>query len=268
MTIVETPPTTSTVELDPTVYPESDGEPMAENTEQFRWIVTIKENLEALFAADANVFVAGDLLWYPVQFQPTTRRAPDVMVVIGRPKGDRGAYLQWLEGNLPPQVVFEILSPGNHPKEMLDKFVFYQQYGVEEYYLYDPEDNDLLGYTRSENQLVPIAVMNGYTSPRLQIRFVLTDTTLEIYRPDGQRFLTFVELEQKARHAEAEAVRARAEAVRARAEAEAERARAEAATDQAATAIAEAKAERTRAEAAEARATQLAARLRELGIEV
>jgi hypothetical protein len=42
-------------------YPDSDGQPMADNTKQFRWIVTIKENLDLLFAADPNVFVAGDL---------------------------------------------------------------------------------------------------------------------------------------------------------------------------------------------------------------
>jgi hypothetical protein len=36
---------------------------MSDNTKQFRWIVTIKENLELLFAEDPQVFVAGDLLW-------------------------------------------------------------------------------------------------------------------------------------------------------------------------------------------------------------
>jgi hypothetical protein len=80
------------------VYPESDGQPMAENTLQFRWIVTLQGNLAALFAERADVFVAGDLLWYPVEGRPDIRRAPDVLVAIGRPKGDRGAYLQWEEG--------------------------------------------------------------------------------------------------------------------------------------------------------------------------
>ncbi len=28
------------------VYPDSDGKPMADNTLQFRWIVTIKEGLD------------------------------------------------------------------------------------------------------------------------------------------------------------------------------------------------------------------------------
>ncbi|TRV23640.1 MAG: Uma2 family endonuclease, partial [Microcystis wesenbergii Mw_MB_S_20031200_S109D] len=95
------------------VYPDSDGNPMADNTRQFRWITTIKANLDWLFANNADVFVAGDLLWYPVEGDNKTRQAPDVMVAFGRPKGERGSYQQWKEENIPPQVVFEILSPGN-----------------------------------------------------------------------------------------------------------------------------------------------------------
>jgi Uma2 family endonuclease len=94
-------------------YPDSDGQPMADNTKQFRWIVTIKENLDLLFAADPNVFVAGDLLWYPVEGDNTIRNAPDAMVVFGRPKGDRGSYQQWKEDNIPPQVVFDVSTPLN-----------------------------------------------------------------------------------------------------------------------------------------------------------
>lgn len=56
------PPTTPEI-----IYPDSDGQPMADNTQQFQWIVLIKENLEILFADVANVFIAGDLLWYPVE---------------------------------------------------------------------------------------------------------------------------------------------------------------------------------------------------------
>jgi Uma2 family endonuclease len=77
---------------------------MAEHTRQFRWIVTIKENLELLFAAQPDVFVAGDLFWYPVQGDNTIRQAPDTLVVFGRPKGDRGSYRQWEEGDIAPQV--------------------------------------------------------------------------------------------------------------------------------------------------------------------
>ena len=49
------------------IYPDSDSQPMADNTLQFRWITTIKTNLDWLFREQSDVFVAGDLLWYPVE---------------------------------------------------------------------------------------------------------------------------------------------------------------------------------------------------------
>lgn len=178
------------------IYPESDGQPMADNTKQFRWIVTIKENLELLFAEDANVFVAGDLLWYPVEGDNKTRQAPDTMVVFGRPKGDRGSYKQWEEDNIAPQVVFEILSPGNRLKAMAQKLKFYERYGVEEYYVYEPDDVELIGWVRSGNELELIDEINGWISPRLGVKFQITTNNLEIFTPSGERFLTFVELGQ------------------------------------------------------------------------
>lgn len=222
-------------------YPESDGQSMADNTLQFEWIVTIKENLDALFASDSNVFVAGDLLWYPVEGDNATRIAPDVLVAFGRPRGYRGAYLQWQEENIAPQVVFEILSPGNRLGEMLRKREFYERYGVEEYYLYDPYRFDLTGWLRAEEDgLRLLETTNDWTSPRLGIRFETPEgAPMILYRPDGRRFLTFSELEAERQRVEQE--RQRAEQARDRAEAERDEAR--------------------------QRAERLAARLRELGVD-
>lgn len=189
--MVAHPPIPPTAEI---LYPEADGQPMADNTVQFRWIVTIKENLEILFAADPAVFVAGDLLWYPMEGNNRLSQAPDTMVVFGRPKGDRGSYQQWREDNIAPQVVFEILSPGNTGSEMTRKLLFYQQYGVEEYYIYDPSDNELVGSQRVDQHLIEIPDLQGWVSPRLGIRFELAGETLCIYAPNGDRFLTPVEL--------------------------------------------------------------------------
>ena len=179
-------------------YPDSDGQPMADNTKQFRWIVLIKENLELLFANEPEIFVAGDLLWYPVEGHPEIRVAPDAMVVFGRPKGDRGSYRQWEEDNIAPQVVFEILSPGNRLREMTRTWEFYDRYGVEEYYIYDPTDNELEGMQRQEGRLRVIPEMDHWISPKLGIKFVPTPETLEIYRADGRKFLSTLELEQRA----------------------------------------------------------------------
>lgn len=176
------------------IYPDSDGQPMSDNTKQFRWIVTIKEGLEYLFKDNPNVFVAGDLLWYPVKGDNVTHAAPDAMVVFGRPKGDRGSYQQWKENNIAPQVVFEVRSPGNTQTELDKKLVFYDRYGVEEYYLYDPDRGDLSGWLRRDNRLDVIDPILGWVSPRLGIRFEMTGTELELYRPDGERFTSYVEL--------------------------------------------------------------------------
>ncbi|HAZ43903.1 MAG TPA: hypothetical protein DDW76_25875 [Cyanobacteria bacterium UBA11369] len=179
------------------IYPDSDGQPMADNTKQFRPIVTIKENLELLFADNPDVFVAGDLLWYPVEGDNKTRTAPDAMVVFGRPKGDRGSYQQWEEENIAPQVVFDVLSAASRLKrfqEMIQKLKFYERYGVEEYYVYAPDEMELIGWLRSGEALEIIEEMNGWVSPRLQIRFQLTDSNLEIFTPTGERFQNLVEL--------------------------------------------------------------------------
>ena len=114
------------------IYPDSDGRPIADNTKQFRWIVTIKEGLDVLYRNDENVFVAGDLLWYPVEGRVDIRAAPDAMVVFGRPKGNRGSYMQWREENIAPQVIFEILSPNSAAQEINRKLKFYDNFGVQE----------------------------------------------------------------------------------------------------------------------------------------
>ncbi len=221
------------------VYPESDGKPMAENTLQAHYIVYLFDNLKALFRDDPNVFVAADLLWYPVEGDPTIRAAPDVMVVFGRPKGHRRSYLQWQEGNIPPQVVFEVWSPSNTVREFWDKLTFYERYGVEEFYLYDPDKGELVGWVRKGDKLEPIGEMQGWVSPRLGVKFTLEGKDLVVYRPDGQRFLTYEELQERY-----ETLQAQLEQERLRVEQE-----------------------RQRAEQERQRAERLAQRLRELGIE-
>ncbi|HAT14699.1 MAG TPA: hypothetical protein DCS91_15005 [Microcoleaceae bacterium UBA11344] len=177
------------------IYPSSDGQPMAESTIQYELIVKIKEGCESLFKTDPNVFVAADLLWYPVEGRIDISQAPDTMVVFGRPKGDRLSYIQYREDNIPPQVVFEIRSHNDRNTKMNKKLSFYHRHGVEEYYLYDPETNELEGWQRIEGMLEVIEPMEGWISPRLGVRFELGEDGLEIYRPDGEKFLSYGELE-------------------------------------------------------------------------
>jgi Uma2 family endonuclease len=228
------------------IYPDSDGQPMAESTIQYELIVKIKEGCESLFKDDPNVFVAADLLWYPVEGRPDISQAPDTMVIFGRPKGDRLSYIQHREDNIGPQVVFEIRSHNDSNTKMNKKLSFYQRHGVEEYYLYDPERNELEGWQRVDGDLEVIEPMEGWISPRLGVRFELGSDGLEIYRPDGEKFISYAELE-----AERALDRQRLQQESQRAEQESQRA------EQA----------NQRAEQAEQIAQRLAAKLRELNID-
>jgi len=184
-------------------YPDDDGLPMSDNTWQFNWIVLLHSNLDVQYRNDPNVFVAGNHLIYAVEGKPAIRQAPDVYVVFGRPKADRGSYKVWEEGGLFPQVVFEVWSPGNRQQAMEDKRDFYDEHGAEEYYIVYPEfPSHAEGWRREGEKFVRIDDMNGHSSPRLGIRFVLDTGELTIIGRDGRPFRTPTEM--AAEQAEAE----------------------------------------------------------------
>ena len=210
-------------------YPTSDDLAQGRTTIRYEWIVAIKGGLDA---ALPNAFVAGDLFWYPVQGDRGTRLAPDVLVALDRPKGDRGSYKQWEEDAKPPDVVFEIWSPGKSFAHKTNKLLFYNRHGVREFYAYDPDANELTVYLRGARGLDLVDAAAGSTSPLLGVRFEVGAKKLVIPGPDGRPFRTFAEL-----HADAEAARQDAGAAR------------------------------HTAEAATARADALAARLRALGLD-
>ena len=269
-------------------YPSSDGKPMAENTRQFLWITIIKCGLEAFFRNDPEVFIAGDLLWYPVEGEPQISAAPDTLIVFGRPKGHRTSYRQWEEDHLPPQVVFEVVSPGNRPPELVEKHQFYETHGVEEYYLYYPEEVRLEGWLRQGSVFRKIQrIHEGWTSPRLQLRFEIEDE-LVLTTPDGKRLIDYVELAIQLEESEEQVAterlakesalrgrefeRQRAEVERRRAEAErkekeAERKEKELARQQAEAERKEKEVERPRAIEAEAKLEALRRLLGEKGID-
>ena len=225
-----------------TVYPESDGKPMADNTLQWDWMVKVVGELREQFAGQ-EVFVAGDLFWYPVEGNPKEVTAPDALVAFGRPAGYRGSYKQWEEGNVAPQVVFEILSPSNTDDELDAKLAFYERHGVEEYFLIDPYLPEVIGYHRRGNRLSATRrITKGHVSPRLGIRFEFEKGELRIIGSDGRVF------------------RSREERV---AEFRAELERTHVELERTAAAFEE---EHARAIAAERSVETLAAKLRELGV--
>jgi Uma2 family endonuclease len=235
-------------------YPEDDGLPMSDNTQQMKWIFLLYGNLIAQYRTEENVFVAGNHLIYPVEGDNKTRQAPDAFVAFGRPKVDRSSYRVWEEGGIFPQVVFEVWSPSNRYLDMQDKFTFYEKYGAEEYYILYPEfPAHAEGFRREGGKLVRVAEMDGYVSPLTGLRFSIERGRLVVLDPHGEPLKTPDELVARREAAEREAEEQRRFAEEERKKAERESQRAEE--------------ERKKAEAGAEKAAKLAAKLRELGVD-
>lgn len=69
---------------------------------------------------------------------------PDICVICDSEKlDDRGCIGA-------PDLIIEILSPGNTKKEMSDKFRVYEENGVREYWLVEPNDNVIIVYVLND----------------------------------------------------------------------------------------------------------------------
>lgn len=170
--------------------------------------------------------MAGDLLWYPVRGDNKTRRAPDVLVALQRPKGHRGSYRQWVEEGHPPDVVFEVLSPRNTPHEMQEKLAFYSRFGAKEFYVVDPDAHELQVWIDEGDGLQPVERGASFRSPRLGITFRVNGD-ITVFHADGTPFESFSEVvaERDAAVAERDSVRAERDALLAERDALADRPR-------------------------------------------
>jgi hypothetical protein len=86
--------------------------------------------------------------------------------------------------------------------EMTRKFTFYQHYGVEEYYVYNPRETEINGWQGGKGILEEIPDLQSWVSPRLGTRFEIAENKLQLYRPDGRPFVSFLELDSQRQVAE------------------------------------------------------------------
>ena len=66
---------------------------------------------------------------------------PDISVICNPVKIDKRGCIG------APDLVIEILSPGINTKELLNKYIIYEEFGVKEYWIVSPEVKTLLKYT-------------------------------------------------------------------------------------------------------------------------
>jgi Uma2 family endonuclease len=74
---------------------------------------------------------------------------PDICVVCDRSKLDEAGCLG------APDLIVEVLSPGNNKKELKYKYEVYEQCGVAEYWIIHPNEETLLIYTLAKGKYVP-----------------------------------------------------------------------------------------------------------------
>lgn len=152
-------------------YPSGDGQPMAETPIHSQAMMLLHQALQDFFATRPDVFIATDVFWYWEEGNPEARVAPDVMVVPGVPQRDRRSFFSWEEGGRVPAVVFEFASRGTYQTDEEEKYFLYEELGVPEYFLFDPEglylSTPLKGYQLNGTTYTRIRAADGMLPSRL-----------------------------------------------------------------------------------------------------
>jgi Uma2 family endonuclease len=95
---------------------------------------------------------------------------PDICVICDKSKIDKKGCIG------APDLIIEILSPGNSKKELRTKFALYEESGVKEYWVVFPSEHVLQQYVLSQNEkyelkssFVEDEIFNAHIFPDLQI---------------------------------------------------------------------------------------------------
>ena len=201
------------------VYPDSDGEPMAENDHQLTAMIEAITTLRAWFADREDVYPGGDMLIYHRMNDNETRVAPDVFVVFGvESRHKRDSWIVWREGKA-PDIVMELASGSTWRRDMREKRDIYAEMGVAEYWRFDPTSNyffpPLIGEKLGDGEYSTIEMTTGRAGVTWAHSAVLgldicamPDGNLRFYDPVGEQWLrTHGESEAALREAEEAAAR-------------------------------------------------------------
>ena len=209
------------------VYPESDGETMAETDKHRDLMVDFIQILRNYYQNEKDVYVSGNLLMYYEKGNPRKSISPDVFVAFGVEKKQRNTYLTWAEAQT-PDFVLEVESPSTFSKDIGEKKELYASVlAVKEYYIYDPMGQivpSFVGYRLIDGVYQEIDFVNDrLPSETLGLALGEHDGNLRLYNPTTSQWLQTPQ--ERAKSAEA---RAQQEAnARKNAEAELEKALAE-----------------------------------------
>jgi len=206
------------------VYPESDGQPMAETDLHRVLMVDLIQAVDRHNRAEPDFYVSGNLLIYYEEGFPEKVVAPDFFAVPGIPRGLRRVFKLW-EEKRGPQVVIELSSKKTRLEDHGNKRFIYEELKVSEYFIFDPLKGRLQtsfdGFHLKEGIFQPMKpkVSEGglvvYESFVLALDLRAQGPSLRLADPKtGSLLPTTVELEQllEREKIHAEAAESRAEA--------------------------------------------------------
>ena len=120
------------------VYPESDGEPMAETPKHQQVMIDCMDILRNHFHGIPDVYIGGNMLLYYEEGNPRKSVSPDVFMVRGLSKKELRTYKTW-EQPATLDFVLEVASPSTYTRDFNEKMEIYAKIlRVKEYYIYDP----------------------------------------------------------------------------------------------------------------------------------
>ncbi len=182
------------------VYPETDGKPLAEGTEQYVALTETVNKLQGRYHTRPDAVVIGNMLLYYEEGNPRASVAPDVFVVFGVEDRPRPSYLLWVEGKA-PDFVLEVASESTWREDAGRKREVYARIGVTEYWRFDPTPDShimnppLIGERLVAGAYAPIQVQDygarewrGY-SAELGLEFRARAGHLELFDPETQVLL-------------------------------------------------------------------------------
>ena len=120
------------------VYPESDGEPMAETPKHQQVMIDCMDILRSRFREVPDVYIAGNMFLYYEEGNPRKSISPDVFMARGLSKKELRVYKTWEQ---PPTLdfVLEAASPSTFENDFtVKKDIYAKILRVKEYYIYDP----------------------------------------------------------------------------------------------------------------------------------
>jgi Uma2 family endonuclease len=185
---------------DELLYPTSDGKPMAETEKHVIQLAQLLGCLRTYFASEPEVYVSGNNMMYYEEGNPRKKVSPDIYVTLGIPKHERRSYRLWVEGKA-PDFILELLSGETRRRDFGFKKKLYQNvFQTKEYFLYDPDTEELYGYQLIGNRysLVKPDANSRFFSSVLELLFgVDTQGWLRVYTKDGTLLKTQEELAEE-----------------------------------------------------------------------